>query len=98
MPSIRALLTFSFPRLFGSSHEHTTSPPTGPLPVGGGISQNIAGGIQHTSSYSIEYNTRFNGNGSKFVQLVDIGGAASNTSDFSVEESVGRKETRGWRV
>ena len=64
----------------------------------GQTTQNLAGGIQHTTSYSIEYNTKFKVNGSKFVQLVDMGGAASSRSEFSMEESVGTKETRGWRV
>lgn len=98
MPSIRVLITYFFPQLFGRSHDHSTGLTIGPPVAGARITQNLAGGVQHITTYSVEYNSKVNGNGSKFVQLVNMGGRASSRSDFSTEESLGREETEGWRV
>ena len=98
MPSIRVIITYFFPQVFGKSQDHDNSLHVGPPVSGGRVTQNLAGGIQHTSSYSIDYNSKGNVNKSKFVQLMDIGGLASSRSEFSVEDSVGREETESWRV
>lgn len=98
MPSIRVLITCFFPQVFGKSHDNENSLRVGPPVAGGRVTQNLSGGIQHTTSYSIDYNSKGNGNTSKFVQLVDIGEPVSSRSEFSVEDSVGREESEGWRV
>jgi hypothetical protein len=88
MPSIRVLLAFLFPRIVGSSHEHTTN---GQTPASVGLNRNGAGGIHYTNSYTVEYNSKVNRDGSKFVQLVDMKGAGSSRSEISVDERlVGR--------
>jgi hypothetical protein len=98
MPSIRVLLTFFFPRLVGSIREHPTGRVTAQLPAGMRLDQDISGsgGIHHTKSYSIEYNSEPNRNGSKFVQLVDMPGAVSSRSEISVE--AGTEAPGGWTV
>jgi len=95
MPSIRVLLAFVSARL-GISNEHSTGYGTGQFTTGVRLNQDISGGIQHKKSYSIEYSTNLNGDGSKFMQLVDMAGAASSRSEISVTERV-RKES-SWIV
>lgn len=98
MPSIRVLLTFFFPQLVGSTHDQPTGHATAQLPAGMRLDQDTSGSgrIHHTKSYSIEYNSKPNRDGSKFVQLVDMAGAASSRSEISVEES--RETSGGWLV
>ena len=88
MPSIRVLLTFFFPRLAGSTHKQPTGHVTAQLPAGMRIDEDISGSgkIHHKKPYSIEFNSQPNRDGSKFVQLVDMAGAASSRSEISVEE------------
>ena len=69
---------------------------TGQFPARVRLNQDISGGIHHNKSYSIEYSTNLNGDGSKFVQLEDMAGAASSRSEISVTERV-RKES-SWIV
>jgi hypothetical protein len=102
MPSIRVLLSSIFSRPAGGADEHVAFQSTEQSPAVARLDRDLSDGIHRTKSYSysIEYNPKptRGRDGLRFVQLVDMTGAASNKSEIGIVERAEKKPCSGWRV
>lgn len=97
MPSIRVLTTFVLSRFASAFHRHAPRQHPG-QPLHGYLSdEGTIGGIHHVTPYAIEFNTKVNREGSKFVQLVDMTGVTSSRGEIN-EGRIGQESAREWRI